>query len=289
MDVNNTFQSISETNDPAVLKQEIDRLQHLVMEQEKLAAIGYLTAGIIHEIRNPLNFMINFSKVSASMIEEIQEVVDGIGETITGDERADLEDLSADLNANLKRITENGERAMRIIMKMLAQSREQDTVTFELTDINQLVDDTAKLAYQGIRGNNSSFNLSLKNNFDASLGTVNVDAHDLSRALLNIINNACFAMEEKKKTAPDYMPVLELTTAKTNGGFMISIKDNGTGMPQSVIDKIFTPFFTTKAKGKGTGLGLSITNDIITKIHKGTLEVHSAAGEFTEFVINIPA
>ncbi|MDT3401520.1 sensor histidine kinase [Mucilaginibacter terrae] len=275
---------------PEQLQQEIERLRTVLQEQDKLASIGHLTAGILHEIRNPLNFMINFSKVSVSLLEDLKEILGKGANNLTEDDIDELTDIETNLGLNLTKITENGERAMRIIVNMLAQSRQENIENFEPTDINQLVDEFVKLAYQGIRGNNSNFNVSIKTNFDAAIGKVNIDAHDLGRAILNIINNACYAMEDKCKLAEQgtYAPQIQVTTAKTVQGFLISIKDNGTGIPDEVKEKIFKPFFTTKPSHEGTGLGLSMTYDIINKIHKGTLDVNSLPGEYTEFLINIP-
>lgn len=290
MDVNQQPLNGTAGKEPGQLLQEVERLQAVLQEQDKLASIGHLTAGILHEIRNPLNFMINFSKVSMGLLEDMKEILEKGVDNITDDDMDELSDIETNLGRNLGKISENGERAMRIIVNMLAQSRQDNAEDFEPTDVNQLVDDFIKLAYQGIRGNNSEFNLSIKTNFDAAIGKVNIDAHDLGRAILNIVNNACYAMDEKRKLAAPgtYTPQIQITTAKTAGGFAICIKDNGTGMPDDVKAKIFKPFFTTKPSNEGTGLGLSMTYDIISKIHKGTLEVNSVQGEYTEFVINIP-
>lgn len=290
MDVNSQPLNGTTGPNPGQLTQEIERLQAVMLEQDKLASIGHLTAGILHEIRNPLNFMINFSKVSVGLLEDLKEILEKGINNLTDDDLDELSDIESTLGRNLGKISENGERAMRIIVNMLAQSRQENAEDFEPTDVNQLVDDFTKLAYQGIRGNNSEFNLSIKTNFDTSIGKVNIDAHDLGRAILNIVNNACYAMDEKRKQAEagTYKPQIEVNTAKTAEGFSICIKDNGTGMPDEVKAKIFKPFFTTKPSNEGTGLGLSMTYDIISKIHKGTLEVNSLPGEYTEFVINIP-
>jgi len=272
------------------LQKEVHKLRATVIAQEKLANVGLLTLGILHEIKNPLNFVINFSKISLDLTEELNELIEKLKEKLQPDEQDELKDISDTLKENLSRISENGYRAMRIMTNMLAQSRDQNTVKFSETDVNQLVDEFTKLAYQGIRGQDKDFNLSIKTDYDASLLKVRVDAHDLSRAILNIVNNACYAVDEKKKKSGDssYVPQISVATKKLQDAFIIRIKDNGMGIPASVVKQIFTPFFTTKPSGEGTGLGLSMSYDIITKIHKGTLEVNAAEGEYTEFVITIP-
>lgn len=277
--------------DSATLLLEIDRLKAVLLEQEKRAVIGQLTAGIIHEIKNPLNFMINFSKISLTLVTDLKEITDNAAEgELSEDDSADLNDIISDLSANLNRITENGNRAIRIIMGMLAQARDNNTERFEPTDVNQLVDDFTKLAYQGIRGENKDFNMSIKTEYDANLGKINIDGHDLGRAILNIVNNACYAMEQKMKQGLDgsYQPQIVVSTSRSNDDLIIKIKDNGTGMPAEIKAKIFKPFFTTKPSGEGTGLGLSMTYDIVTRIHKGRLEVNAEDKLFTEFVITIP-
>jgi two-component system NtrC family sensor kinase len=276
--------------EPDKLVMEIERLHAIMLEQEKLASIGQLTAGILHEIRNPLNFIINFSKISLSLVDDMKEILDKVSGVIDHDNLDELTDIETNLSRNLDKISENGERAMRIMVNMLAQSKDNNAVVFEPTDLNQLVDDHLKLAYQGVRGNNSDFNLTMKTGFDKGIGKVNIDAHDLGRAILNIVNNACYAMEDKRKQQlpGTYNPLIEVNTLKTLNGFSVSIKDNGTGIPAAIKEKIFKPFFTTKPDNEGTGLGLSMTYDIISKIHKGTLEVNSVDGESTEFIISIP-
>ena len=290
MDVKPQFVSSSPNHEPDKLVLEIERLHAIMLEQEKLASIGQLTAGILHEIRNPLNFIINFSKISMSLIDDRKEIMSKVPLMIEQDDLDELADIETNLSGNLNKIAENGERAMRIIVNMLAQAKEVNAEVFEPTNLNQLVDDYIKLGYQGIRGNHTNFNLTIKASFDKAIGEVNIDAHDLGRAFLNIVNNACYAMENKLKQLPKgtYSPQIEVSTQKTLAGFSVSIKDNGTGIPDAVKERIFKPFFTTKPNNEGTGLGLSMTYDIISRIHKGTLEVNSVDGESTEFLINIP-
>jgi len=291
-DINNSNKSFDGTAPESLedFRREVDRLRVILIEQEKLANIGVMTAGILHEIRNPLNFVINFSKISIGLISELNELSEKIKSTIDGAAKDELDDISDTLQTNLEKISDNGQRAMRIMTNMLAQSRTDNPVTFVKTDINQMVDEFAKLAYQGARGQDSTFNVSLKTAYDAGIGHVNVDAHDLSRVILNIVNNACYAVHDKKKKLQDasYAPQISITTKKADNDFVIYIRDNGPGMPPEVITKIFDAFFTTKPSGEGTGLGLSMSYDIITRVHQGKLEVTAEPGSYTEFVITIP-
>ena len=293
MDATNSPNSSAGDTSPGsaeVLRQEIERLKATLIEQEKLANIGVMTAGILHEIKNPLNFVMTFSKVSLGLVEELNDVIEKVKPVIDGASKDDLEDISDTFQANLVKINANGERAIRIMTNMLAQARTDTPITFVKTDINQMVDEFVKLAYQGARGQDSSFNVSLKTAYDTRIGEVNVDAHDLSRVILNIVNNACYAVNDKKKKLDDpvYNPQISITTQKEPNSFVVYIRDNGPGMPDEVIAKIFNPFFTTKPTGEGTGLGLSMSYDIITRIHMGTLEVTAEPGIYTEFVITIP-
>ena len=193
------------------------------------------------------------------------------------------------LGNNLAKILENGERAQRIIFSMLAQMHNKQEVVFVPADINKLVDEFAKLAYQGMRGNDSGFNLSFKTDYDPSITSVNLEFQEMSRVIINLVDNACYALNEKKKRLKDHFsPELLLATKKLDDFIEIRIRDNGCGMPQGVIDKLFNPFFTTKPKGQGTGLGLSLSYDIITNIHKGKIEIISKEDEYTEFRILIP-
>jgi signal transduction histidine kinase len=272
----------------ALLSAELEDLKEKFIESDKLAFIGKLTAGIMHEIKNPLNFIINFAKLSQELVDELQELMDGASDKFDKDTAADLEDTRSMLAANLIKILENGERAQRIVFSMLAQMHDTKEIIFELTDLNKLVDEFAKLAYQGIRGNDKEFNVTFKTDYDPTVGSVNLEFQELSRVIINLVNNACYALDEKKKKMQDsFSPEILLATKKLDNFVEIRIRDNGSGMPQSVIDKLFTPFFTTKPKGQGTGLGLSLSYDIITNIHKGKIEISSKENEFTEFTILI--
>lgn len=272
----------------ALLSAELEDLKEKFIESDKLAFIGKLTAGIMHEIKNPLNFIINFAKLSQELVDELHELMDGASNKFDKDTAADLEDTRSMLAANLKKILENGERAQRIVFSMLAQMHDTKEIVFELTNLNKLVDEFAKLAYQGIRGNDKEFNVTFKTDYDPTVGSVNLEFQGLSRVIINLVNNACYALAEKKKKMQDsFSPEILLATKKLDNFIEIRIRDNGSGISQSVIDKLFKPFFTTKPKGQGTGLGLPLSYDIITNIHKGKIEISSKENEFTEFRILI--
>jgi len=272
----------------ALLSAELDDIKQRFIQSDKLAFIGKLTAGIMHEIKNPLNFIINFTKLSQELVGELNELMDGAVDKLDKETVADLEDTRSMLTANLNKILENSERAQRIVFSMLAQIHDKKESVYEQTDLNKLVDEFAKLAYQGIRGNNKDFNVTFKTDYDPTIGTINLESQELSRVIINLVNNACYALDEKKKKMQDsFSPEILLATKKLDNFVEIRIRDNGSGIPQSIIEKLFTPFFTTKPKGQGTGLGLSLSYDIITNIHKGKIEISSKENEFTEFKILI--
>jgi two-component system NtrC family sensor kinase len=272
-----------------LLKAELEDIKQKFVQSDKLAFIGKLTAGILHEIKNPLNFINNFAKLSQQLINELNELMDGVSDKLGKDALADFNDTRSMLEANITKILENGERAQRIVFSMLAQMRDNQQVILEPYDVNKLVDEFSKLAYQGMRGNDNKFNLTFKTDYDSTIGLVNLGFQEMSRVIINLVNNACFALDEKKKIMQgSFSPEILLATKKRDNFVEITIRDNGTGMPQSVIDKLFTPFFTTKPKGQGTGLGLSLSHDIITNIHKGKIEISSKENEYTEFKIFIP-
>lgn len=283
---------VSPTNAQEQIRQlssEIESLKQKVVESDKLAFIGALSAGIMHEIKNPLNFVNNFARLSFDLIDELKESVYELTENPDKDSIEDINELAQLLDANLKKILENGERAQRIVFSMLSQTHDSQQTVFEPVDVNQLVDEFAKLAYQGIRGNDKDFNVSIKTNYDPDLGKVNIGVQEISRVIINIVNNACYALNEKKNELKEaFSPEIILSTKRKAETFEISIRDNGTGIPQSVIDKLYEPFFTTKPKGQGTGLGLSLSYDIITNVHKGKIDISSEKNKYTEFTIEIP-
>ena len=260
--------------------------QTQLIQKEKMASLGELTAGIAHEIQNSLNFVNNFSDVSTELVDELKE---GPFQKLPDSEKEYAAEILGDLTQNLQKITLHGGRASAIVRGMLEHSR-SSTGEREPTDLNALVDEYLRLTYQGQRTKDKTFNCELITDFDGHLGKVELVAAEMGRVLLNLINNAFYAVKEKQKTAPlDYQSTVTVSTTQHNGQTEIRVSDNGTGMPESVKAKIFQPFFTTKPTGEGTGLGLSLSYDIVTKGHGGSLTVESQEGEGTAFVIQLPA
>jgi signal transduction histidine kinase len=245
-----------------------------------MASLGELTAGIAHEIQNPLNFVNNFSEVNAELIDEMQaELKDGNQQAATA--------LSEDIRKNLEKINHHGKRADSIVKNMLLHSRKR-TGQKEPTDINALADEYIRLSYHGLRAKDKTFNAAIHTRFDETLDKVPVVPQDMGRVFLNLYNNAFYAVQQKAGTAgPGYQPTVTLTTRKEGGKALITVSDNGTGIPDAVKEKIFQPFFTTKPAGEGTGLGLSMSYDIV-KAHGGEMIVHSVAGQGSEFNIRLP-
>lgn len=266
---------------------ELKTTQAQLIQAEKMASLGELTAGIAHEIQNPLNFVTNFSDVSAELVSELEE------EQQKPQRDAEVEaDLLADLKQNLQKINHHGQRAASIVRGMLEHSRASSGER-QPTDINLLADEYLRLAYHGLRAKNKSFNATLHTDFDMSLGKVEAVSQDLGRVLLNLFTNAFYAVQKRKEMQPSvngYMPTVSVITRRgPDDTIEVRVRDNGTGMPEGVQQKIFQPFFTTKPTGEGTGLGLSLSYDIITKGHGGTLSVETQEGEYTEFIISLPA
>ena len=266
--------------------------QDQIVMREKLAALGELTAGVAHEIRNPLNFVKNFSEVSAELIEEMREVLDeGEGE-LSEKQRRIVVETAEDLKDNLDRIRTHGDRANRIVHDMLMMGR--DTGEWQATDINHLVDEYARLAYHSARATDPNFNLDLRQELDPEVGELTIIPQDLGRVFLNMVSNACYATDEKRRAAGEagkvggsYAPALSLSTRRTEDHVEVRIWDNGNGIPPEIVEKVFNPFFTTKPAGQGTGLGLAMSADIV-RAHGGTIQVNTEPGEFTEMVIELP-
>ncbi|WP_367177057.1 sensor histidine kinase, partial [uncultured Eudoraea sp.] len=259
---------------------ELKTTQTQLIQSEKMASLGELTAGIAHEIQNPLNFVNNFSEVSVELIEEMHEEL----------EKGDLEEaraLAYDVKQNLDKITHHGKRADVIVKGMLQHSRSSSGQK-ELTDINVLADEYLRLAYHGLRAKDKTFNASMQTDFDESMVKINVVSQDIGRVILNLITNAFYAVSERKKQQPnDFEPTVSISTKKKGEQVLISVKDNGNGIPKRVLDKIFQPFFTTKPTGQGTGLGLSLSYDIVNA-HGGELNVRTKENEGTEFTVMLP-
>lgn len=268
--------------------EEIIKTQEQLLTQQKLASLGSLTAGIAHEIKNPLNFINNFAELSTEMIEELNSAVNNKVTNNAEERKAEINDLIATLKENIERINSHGSRADSIIKGMLLHSRGSSGETTP-TNINDLLDQFVKLAYHGLRAQNKDFNITIEKDYDESIEKINIIPQDISRVFLNIINNACYAANEKKSIIGNgFKPLLKVSTKKDNNNADITIWDNGDGIPESIRKNVFNPFFTTKPSGEGTGLGLSLSYDIVTKGHGGSIKVESVEGEFTKFIIRLP-
>ncbi len=273
--------------DNADAYQHLKSAQEQLVVQEKLASLGALTAGIAHEIKNPLNFVNNFAELSVELTAELREEL----EKLKSGAAPDLENIDAlltSLAGNAKKINEHGRRADGIVRSMLLHSRGQAGER-QPTDINAMLDEYTNLAYHGMRAQDSTFNITIQRDFAPGLGYIDAIPQDLSRVFLNILNNACYAAHEKAgKSAAGFSPTLLVRTVNLGDSIEVRIRDNGMGIPPEVRDKIFNPFFTTKPTGQGTGLGLSISHDIVVQEHRGHLEVESEPGQFTEFIVRLP-
>jgi two-component system, NtrC family, sensor kinase len=278
----------------AELNQSLDTLkatQTQLIQSEKLASLGELTAGIAHEIQNPLNFVNNFSELSVDLSNELKEEMLKID--IPEKDKEYISELLTDLSQNQAKINHHGKRASSIVKGMLEHSRASTGVK-ELSDINALADEYLRLSYHGLRAKDKSFNADFKTNFDENLPKISIIQQDIGRVLLNLINNAFYAVNQRKqlseslKLSESYTPSVFLTTQLVDNQIVIKVKDNGMGMSDSIKAKVFQPFFTTKPTGQGTGLGLSLAYDIVTKGHGGALEVESTEGVGTEFIIKLP-
>ena len=275
------------------LKQQVEELQQQLHKQDKMASLGLLSAGIAHEIQNPLNFVINFSKMSVKLLDDMQDILNDCADALGEDDAADLEDISADLKENLAKIQEHGERAISIIRGILLLSRGKAGEKLP-TDAGQLVHEYVWLSYHAMRANDKNFNLTIKEDIQEGMPKVMVIPQDLSRAVLNVMNNACYTVKERAaREGADYQPTINVKVsldAKGNNEaeLHVGITDNGMGMTPEVKEKIFEVFFTTKPVGQGTGLGMSITHDIITKNHGGRVLVESEPKVGTTFTFIIP-
>lgn len=267
--------------------EELKAAQQQLVHSEKMASLGELTAGIAHEIQNPLNFVNNFSDVSNELADEMKAEL----------EQGNFEDaklIAGDIKQNLEKILHHGKRADGIVKGMLQHSRSSSGQK-ELTDINTLTDEYLRLAFHGLRAKDKSFNAASKTDYDENVGLVKVIPQDIGRVILNLITNAFYTVTEKKNQQPEnlpagqaaYEPVVAISTQKINDRVLIQVKDNGNGIPDTIKDKIFQPFYTTKPTGQGTGLGLSLSYDII-KAHNGEIKVETKEGEGTTFTISLP-
>jgi signal transduction histidine kinase len=280
--------AVEETN--GALQKSLEELkaaQQQLIQSEKMASLGELTAGIAHEIQNPLNFVNNFSEVSKELLDEMNAELD------KGNIK-DAKDIAADVTQNLEKIFHHGKRADAIVKGML-QHTQSSSGQKESTDINKLADEYLRLAYHGIRAKDNSFIATLITDFDESIGNIHIIPQDIGRVILNLINNAFYAVDEKKKASRHpppgdlviYEPTISISTKKLDTKVEIKISDNGNGIPMAITDKIFQPFFTTKPTGQGTGLGLSLAYDIV-KAHGAQLKVETKESKGTTFIIQLP-
>ena len=281
------FESVeARTRELAASLDNLRTTQDRLVQTQKLASLGQLTAGIAHEIKNPLNFVNNFSVVSSELIDELRDTV----KTLPLDEkaRAELNELTNMLRGNLDKVVQHGKRADAIVKNMLLHSRE-GSGEHRVVDVNSLVEESLNLAYHGARAEKQGFNISLERSFDPAAGQADVFPQDITRVLLNLISNGFYAATKRKAEAGDgYEPALVASTRSLGDRVEIRIWDNGTGITPEVKEKIFNPFFTTKPAGEGTGLGLSISHDVVVKQHGGSIEVETQPDVFSEFLIVLP-
>ena len=266
--------------------EELRTAQERLIQTEKLASLGQLTAGIAHEIKNPLNFVNNFSAVSAELIEELNNSLKSA--RLDRQTRQEIDELSHALRSNLDKVVQHGKRADLIVKNMLLHSR-AGSGERRSVDINAIVEQSLNLAYHGARAENSGFKTTLQRDLDPDAGMVDLYPQEITRVFLNLISNGFYAANKRKETSEEsFEPILKATTKSLGNQVEIRIRDNGSGIPLVVKEKIFDPFFTTKPTGEGTGLGLSISHDIIVKQHGGTIDVDTQADLFTEFIITLP-
>jgi two-component system, NtrC family, sensor kinase len=263
--------------------EELKATQSQLIQSEKMASLGELTAGIAHEIQNPLNFVNNFSELNVELVEELRVKNEELGV-----KDADVSELLKDIKSNSEKINHHGKRADGIVKGMLQHSRTSSGQK-EPTDINALCDEYLRLAYHGLRAKDKTFNAEFKTEFDETIGNINIIPQEMGRVILNLINNAFYACTSTPLSVREesYSPLVTVTTKKIGSNIEISVTDNGTGIPQHIKEKIFQPFFTTKPTGQGTGLGLSLAYDIVTKGHGGKLVVESEEGKGTTFIVTI--
>ena len=279
----------------ASILQTLKATQAQIIAQEKLASLGALAAGIAHEIKNPLNFVNNFAELSVELTQELETEINNQQDRLDIDSKEYIDEILNDLKQNAQKIYEHGKRSDNIVSGMLMHSRGQ-TGERQPTEINTLLAETIDLAYHGMRAKDAAFKIIIKTDYDRRLGQINIIPQNINRALINIINNACYAVHQKKMRlqkeseflAEEFSPTLSVSTKDLDEQVQIRIHDNGEGIPPQVIDKIFNPFFTTKPTGEGTGLGLSITHDIIVQQHQGEIKVNTEVNIYTEFIITLP-
>jgi two-component system, NtrC family, sensor kinase len=282
------FESVeARTRELAKSLEDLRTTQDRLVPTQKLASLGQLTAGIAHEIKNPLNFVNNFSGVSVELIDELQQAL--AGANLDTKLRSEISEIAETLQGNLDKVVQHGKRADSIVKNMLLHSRE-GSGEHRPVDINALVEESLNLAYHGARAEKQGFNITLERSLDPTAGEADIFPQEITRVLLNLISNGFYAATKRnaETNGGDYEPTLAARTKNLGDRVEITIRDNGTGIPPEVKEKIFNPFFTTKPAGEGTGLGLSISHDIIVKQHGGSIEVDTKSGEFTEIRIILP-
>jgi len=268
---------------------ELKTAQASLIHAEKMASLGQLTAGIAHEIKNPLNFVNNFAGLSVELLDELKEATAPAVASLGDDTRAEIDEIVGMLTGNLEKIAEHGRRADGIVKSMLAHSR-GGSGEWQAVDINSLVEESLNLAYHGARAQDQNFNITLEHDLDRGIAPIELVPQDVTRVFLNLFGNGFYAANQRCSEANDlqFKPSLKVTTRNVGQEVEIRVRDNGAGIPPELRDKLFQPFFTTKPTGEGTGLGLSISYDIVTREHGGTIAVDSRVGEFTEFTIRLP-
>ena len=269
-------------------QEQIDLLKQQLQQLEKRAALGVLSAGIAHEVQNPLNFVINFSKMSEKLLQDLADIVEDNEDQLPEEDREDVEDIIESLKTNLAKIAEHGERAVGVVQSILMMSRGKEN-EFLPADVCKIVKEYVWMSYHALRANFKDFNIAIHEHYQEGLPPMMVIPQDLSRAVLNVMNNACYAVWKKKQTAgDDYQPEVTVSVKVENGNLVISFADNGEGMSEEVKQRIYENFFTTKPIGQGTGLGMGITRDIIENKHGGTLSFESVEGEGATFTFTLP-
>jgi signal transduction histidine kinase len=268
---------------------ELRAAQQNLVQAEKMASLGQLTAGIAHEIKNPLNFVNNFADSCHELMDELKSALEAPIASLDDDARQDAQDLFDDLSAFLLKIREHGERADSIVKGMLSHAREEVDATHP-TDLNALLEESLNLAYHGARAENPSFNVTLERELDPELGELDIYPQKMTRVFLNLITNSFYATQKRQAESEDrdYRPTVRVTTRRAGDNVEILVRDNGTGIPADAVDQLFDPFFTTKPTGEGTGLGLSLSYETVVQQHHGDLDVNTKEGEFTEFVVTLP-
>jgi signal transduction histidine kinase len=271
------------------MDKELEKLKEQLKKQEKLASLGLLSAGIAHEIQNPLNFVINFSKMSDKLLNDLVEIIEDNEGNLSDDDKEDVDDIVADLKENMIKIVEHGERALSIIRGILLVSRGKEN-EFLPTNVCQLTKEYVWLSYHAMRANYKNFNISIHEEYQEGLPKIMVIPQDLSRAVLNVMNNACYAVWNKSQNegSKDYQPTIEVSVTANSENFFIKIADNGEGMSDEVKARLYDNFFTTKPVGQGTGLGMGITREIIEEKHGGRLSFESHQGAGTVFTFTLP-